>query len=282
MDTSREDVGIAIRSAFLSKGTQQKFSLFVLILFSILLIFIETLQLKPINYVRSFIKDSIYRGSMLVSAPFNGISKINDGLSEHVNLYENYNKLKKENENLKNSISKSDFLELENSQLRILIDEQASSKSNLASARVLLDKQSPYLNSFIINIGSNKEIKNGMAVLHGKNFIGRIIDVNFFSSRVLLVSDLNSRVPVIVEPVGVHSILRGDGKDLPILEYLPENHNLLDGNKVYTSGKAGIFSPGIQIGEVKIEEKITKVKLYSDLSQITFVNINLGEKYKKE
>ena len=61
----------------------------------------------------------------------------------------------------------------------------------------MLDKQSPYLNSFIINIGSNKNIKNGMAVLDGKNFIGRIVDVNFFSSRVLLVSDLNSKIPVI-------------------------------------------------------------------------------------
>jgi len=282
MDTSREDVGIAIRSAFLSKGTQQKFSLFALILFSILLIFLESLQAKPINYVRSFIKDSIYRGSLIVSAPFSGISNINDGLFEHISLYKNYNKLKKENEELKNSISKSDFLELENSQLRILIDEQASSQSNLVSARVLIDKQSPYLNSFIINIGSNKDIKNGMAVLHGKNFIGRIIDVNFFSSRVLLVSDLNSRVPVIVEPTGVHSILNGDGKNLPILEYLPENHNLSDGRKVYTSGKAGIFSPGLQIGEVKIEDNLIKVNLYSDLSQITFVNINLGEKYKKK
>ena len=67
----------------------------------------------------------------------------------------------------------------------------------------MLDKQSPYLNSFVINVGSNKKIKNGMAVLDGKNFIGRIVDVNFFSSRVLLVTDLNSKIPVIiVEPSG--------------------------------------------------------------------------------
>ena len=75
---------------------------------------------------------------------------------------------------------KSDFLELENTQLRKLIEEQVSSSSNLVSARVMLDKQSPYLKFFIINIGTNKNIKNGMAVLDGKNFIGRIVDVNFF------------------------------------------------------------------------------------------------------
>ena len=54
---------------------------------------------------------------------------------------------------------------------------------------------------------SNKNIKNGMAVLDGKNFIGRIVDVNFFSSRVLLVSDLNSKIPVVIEPSGAHAIL---------------------------------------------------------------------------
>ena len=84
----------------------------------------------------------------------------------------NYNELKIENNKLKNDISKSDFLELENVQLRKLIEEQIDSSDNLVSARVMLDKQSPYLNSFVLNNGSNKGIKNGMAVLDDKNFVG--------------------------------------------------------------------------------------------------------------
>ena len=68
METSREDVGIAIRSAFLKKGTQQKFSLFALIVFSIILIYVETIENKPLNYLRSFVKDTIYRGSVAVSS----------------------------------------------------------------------------------------------------------------------------------------------------------------------------------------------------------------------
>ena len=119
-----------------------------------------------------------------------------------------------------------------------------------------------------------------MAVLDGKNFIGRIVDVNFFSSRVLLVSDLNSKIPVISEPSAHHAILSGHGEKAPSLEYLPENHNIQDGDTVYTSGKEGIFSPGIPVGEVKIEDNIIKVLLFSDLSQITFVNINLEDLYK--
>ena len=140
----------------------------------------------------------------------------------------------------------------------------------------MIDKQSPYLNSFVINMGSNKGIKNGMAVLDGKNFIGRIVDVNFFSSRVLLVSDLNSKIPVLSEPSGSHAILSGRGTNEPTLEYLSKNNGIQDGDKIYTSGKEGIFTPGLVVGKAKIEKDKIKVLLFSDLGQITFVNINLG------
>jgi len=281
METNREDVGIAIRSAFLSRGTQQRFSLFVLIILSILLIFVETIETKPLNIIRSFVKDVIYRGATVVSFPIKSINNIAGFVNNHINLYSNYNELTKENDELRNNISKTDFLELENSQLRKLIEEQVQSPFNLVSARVMLDKQSPYLNSFVINVGGNKNIKNGMEVLDGENFIGRIVDVNFFSSRVLLISDLNSKIPVISEPSGSHAILSGHGANAPTLEYLSENHGIQNGDKIYTSGKEGIFSPGISIGKVKIEKDKVKVLLFSDLSQITFININV-EKMKED
>lgn len=282
METSREDVGIAIRSAFLSRGTQQRFSLLVLVILSVALILIETIETKPLNYIRSFIKDTIYRGSLVVSFPSKSLNNFSSHVKEHLNLYSNYNQVVKENEELKNNISKSDFLELENAQLRQLINEQVASSSNLLSARVIVDKQSPYLNSFVINIGANKDIKNGMSVLDGENFIGRIVDVNFFSSRVLLVSDLNSKIPVLAEPSATHAILSGHGINKPTLEYLPENHTIKDGDKIFTSGREGIFSPGIPIGEVKIENDLIEVLLFSDLNQITFININMEELNKNK
>ena len=276
METSREDVGIAIRSAFLRKGTQQRFSLFALIIFSIILIYVETIETKPLDYLRSFIKDTIYRGSVVVSFPSKGFKSVFSTVENHLNLYNKNIKLKEENAQLKEQIYDPNFLIFENKQLRQLLDEQVTSSANFVSARVILDKQSPYLNSFIINSGSNKEIKNSMAVLDGKNFIGRIVDVNFFSSRVLLVSDLNSKIPVITVPSAHHAILSGHGENAPSLEYLPENHNIVEGDKVYTSGKEGIFSPGIPVGVVEIEKGIATILLFSDLSQITFVNVDLG------
>ena len=275
MDTSRDDVGISIRSAFLRKGIQQRFSLFILIIISVTLIFLETINAKPLNKIRSFIKDIVYRTAVVANYPTKIFTGSYNLVEDHFSVYKNYNNLKKENEELKSNYSTSEFLELENSQLRKLIDEQTQSKSNLISARVMLEEQSPYLNSFVINIGANKELKNGMAALDGKNFIGRIVDVNFFSSRILLITDLNSKIPVITEPSGNHAILSGHGDVKPTLEYVSDNHQIQDGDKIYTSGKEGIFTPGIPIGETKIEKEIIKVELYSKLNEISFVNINL-------
>ena len=276
MDTSRDDVGIAIRSAFLVKGTKQRFSLLILIIISIIFIFIETIEKKPLNYFRAFIKDAIYRGAQIVSVPSSSFDSFSSSINKHLNLYENYNLLKKENLKLKSNISDSDYLVLENTQLRKVIEEQLYSPKNIASARVLIDKKSPYVNSFIINIGSNKNVQNGMAVLDGKNFIGKIVDVNFFSSRVLLISDLNSRIAVVTEPSAYHAILSGHGKNKPTLEFLPEINDVKDGDKIYTSGKEGIFAPGIPIGNIKIKNNIFEVDLFSNSSQVTFVNINSG------
>ncbi len=277
MDTSRGDFGIAVRSAFLRKGTQQRYSLFFLAVLCLILIFLESIDSKPLNKTRSVVKDLIYRGAVIASYPLKTFSSSYGVVADHLNLYNDYQNLKDENSQLKSRISKTDFLKLENTQLRKLIDEQVKSESNLVSARVILDKQSPYLNSFVINIGSNKEIKNGMAVLDGENFIGRIVDVNFFSSRVLLITDLNSKIAVLTEPSGDHAILTGHGKNKPSLDYMSKDNQVKDGDKVYTSGKEGIFSPGIIIGEVRKDKEEFRVELYSDLNKITFINISQGD-----
>ena len=90
MDTNREDFGIAIRSAFLSKGVQQRFSLLVLVLISIVFLLFEKIETKPLNYFRSIIKDTIYRGAFLASLPTDGINKITINLAKHIEIYKEY------------------------------------------------------------------------------------------------------------------------------------------------------------------------------------------------
>ena len=114
-----------------------------------------------------------------------------------------------------------------------------------------------------------------MAVLDGEFLVGKVVDVNYTTSRFLLLSDLNSKIPVTIEPEGYQSILSGTGKNDGVIQYSKENILLEDGNTVYTSGSGAIFKSGIPIG--KILEK-TKVSYFSDFSQLRFIKIISFEK----
>ena len=136
---------------------------------------------------------------------------------------------------------------------------------------VLLDKESPFLKSVILNKGFKSGFKKGMPVLKGSYFIGRITEVNYLSSRVLLISDLNSKIPVLIEPKGYQAIMSGTGDDVAVLDFLPKNHQLEVGNLVYTSGTDGIFFPGIPIGRVELIKEKLHVKFFSDLNQLYLI-----------
>ena len=277
MVTNRDDVGIAIRSAFLRKETKQKFSLVALILTCFIFLYLDSFETKPLNLLRSFIKDVIYRGSTFVSLPGKGLNYSLQEVRSHFGLLKENTQLKEENYKLKTSLYKQSFLELENQELKKLLDQESLSSSDLKNAKVIIDKNSPFLKSVIINKGSREKIKKGMAVLSGNNFIGRIVEVNFFSSRVLLITDLNSKIPVVIEPQGYQAILSGKTSGDPVLDYLPKTHSIVMGSAVYTSGKDGIFSPGIPIGETKLSKEKILVSLYSDIHQLSFVNVVMGD-----
>ena len=275
MPTNRDDVGIAIRSAFLKKGTKQKFSLIVLLAVSAIFLYLDTLQTKPLNLVRSAIKDFIYQSSIIATLPEKGLQNVTQIMQTHFNTYKENARLKKENATLRGSIHDNSFLKVENLELKKILKQGTRSSSLFKNSKVIIDKNSPFIKSIIINKGSREKIKKGMAVLDDDNFIGRIVEVNFLSSRVLLVTDLNSKIPVIIEPHGYQAILSGNGKEEPVLDYLPKNYEMESGNIVYTSGKDGIFFPGIPIGEIKFNNGAYSVSLFSDLTQLSYVNIEL-------
>ena len=117
-----------------------------------------------------------------------------------------------------------------------------------------------------------------MPVLNEGYLAGRIVEVNFVSSRILLLNDLNSRIPVTVSPSGTQAILSGIGKREPSLEYLPDNFILDDKeNVVFTSGKDGVLFPGIAVGKIVIEDNKKLVKLFSNPDQIIFVSVALEQ-----
>lgn len=275
METSRDDFVIAIRSAFLRKGAKQKFSLFVLILISAALLSLEFFHIKPLNTFRALTKDFIYRSSFIINLPFQSISKSIEEVQNHFEMYREYGTLKKTIKNTSAIENEIKFYKAENRELKKIIEEESNLIDEILVSKVLIDKKSPFLKSIIINKGFNFGIEKGMAVLDGFYMIGRITEVNYLSSRALLISDLNSKIPVMIEPSGAKAIMSGTGKNYAILDFLPKNQKLENDNIVYTSGSDGIFSAGIPIGKIKLFEKKYRVEFFSDLSQINFIKVKL-------
>ena len=277
MVTSRDDFSIAVRSAFLKKGNKQKFSLLALIIASVILLSLESINSKPLNFVRSAIKDIIYRTSFIASIPGNTISPMFTTIQSHFKIFEQYEIVKLELQQLKNQQNQIAYLKTENDKLKKVIDDTDIYNHESIISKVLVDKESPFLKSVILNKGFNSGLKKGMPVLKGPYFVGRITEVNYLSSRVLLISDLNSKIPVLIEPMGYQAIMSGTGDDLALLDFLPKNHQLEVGNLVYTSGTGGIFFEGIPIGRVELIEEKFHVKFFSDLSQLYLINVITSE-----
>ena len=277
METSRDDFIIAIRSAFLKKSNKQRFSLIGLIFFSIILIVLTRINFTPINYLKSGLNEIVYRISFIVSLPEKKLVSSANTIKEHYKMYEEFVFLKKSLKDLEGDKYTLNYLVSENKRLRKLIDEYIINSDELV-AKVLLDKESPFLKSIIVNKGSQDNVKIGMAVLDGPYLIGKIVEVNYSSSRALLISDLNSKIPVILEPGNIQSIMSGSGKTLGEIQYFKNSELKISDNKlIYTSGSGGIFKAGIPIGKLNVENK---VEFLSDLSQLTFVKLVSFEKEK--
>jgi len=275
METSRDDFIIAIRSAFLKKSNKQRFSLIGLIFFSIILIILTRVNFTPINYLKSGLNEVVYRISFIVSLPEKKLVSSATTIKEHYKMYEEFVFLKKSLKDLEGDKYTLNYLVSENKRLRKLIDEYIINSDELV-AKVLLDKESPFLKSIIVNKGSQDNVKIGMAVLDGPYLIGKIVEVNYSSSRALLISDLNSKIPVILEPGNIQSIMSGSGKTLGEIQYFKNSDLKISDNKlIYTSGSGGIFKAGIPIGKLNEENK---VEFLSDLSQLTFVKLVSFEK----
>jgi rod shape-determining protein MreC len=277
MSTSRDDFGIAIRSALLQRGARQKFSLFFLICFSIIIFFFDNYPSKFMDNVRSLLNDGIYRTSSIVTSPFKLVSFFQDGLKKQIFVHSENLALKKELEILRKKDFKLNFLTAENKKLLETIEYAEEQNYSNIVAKVLLDKNSPFLKSIIINKGTRSGIKKGMPVIDKNYLIGRIIETNYLSSRVLLLNDLNSRIPVVIEDTAAQAMIVGTGDNFPKLDYLPERFIAEDGKTVFTSGKDGIFSSGTPIGKIFVKNEQIQVKLFSDPNQLSFVNVVIDD-----
>ena len=279
MESSRDDFVIAIRSAFLKKGTQQRFSLLGLISFSIIFLILGSFDYKPIDYIKKVIKELVYTSSFIVSVPENFVASTYSNTRYHFTHYDSHLKMKNELDVLRSKDLTNEILTLENIKYKKLIDDYFV-KDNETYAKVLIDKQSPFLRSVIINKGSKNNIKLGMIALDENYLVGKIVEVNYFTSRVLLISDINSKIPVSLQPGEIQAIMSGKDRKKGTLQYLKDK-DLENNNKellVVTSGAGGVFKSGIAIGKILAEDNIENkseklVHFYKDFSQLKYIKI---------
>ena len=280
MKTSRDDFVIAIRSAFLKKGTQQRFSLLGLIFFSIIFLILGSLNFKTIDYLKIAINEIVYRSSFVVSGPENFLKNNYLIINSHFNLYKKNQQIIDELNYLRGKDLFQQIITYENIKYKKLMDDYFIEDKETV-AKVLMDKQSPFLRSIIINKGGKNKIELGMIVLDEGYLVGKIVEVNFFTSRVLLISDINSKIPVSLQPEDIQAIMSGKDKQKGVLQYV-KGKNLLKINEkiqVLTSGAGGMFKGGIPIGTIDVDDEILNnsndkiVNFYRDFSQLKYVKV---------
>jgi rod shape-determining protein MreC len=272
MVKGRDDFVIALRSVFLKKKDQQKFSLITLIILSVVIIILSNFNFKPIQIIKLGINEVIYRSSYIVSVPENKIKELISEFKSHLDFYKNHQNQLIKIENTDEIKVLNNILSAENKRLRELIDESINSEDIFA--RVLIDRESPYLKSIVLNRGTKDNVKMGMAVMDRNYLVGQIIEVNYSNSRALLLSDLNSKIPVVIQPPFLQAVASGTGKDHGVIEYTKDEYKedqIENEAVVYTSGLAGIFKPGIPVG--KITNSSDQLSFFSDFGQLSFVKI---------
>ena len=278
MSVSRDDFVIAIRSAFLKKKTKQKFSLLSLILLSIIILILSNYNVKVINYIKSGVNEFIYRGSYVLSTPEKIFERLNSNIKSHLKIYSSSVSDEIELNELRSRDLSLTILEFENQKLKEQLDDYLVSRE-LIFAKIIIDNNSPYLRSFIINKGSKDNIKMGMVVLDQNYLVGRVIEINYATSRVLMLSDINSNIPITISPGNLQAIATGNGYDYANINYLKKSHFKKINNEsiAYTSGTAGILKSGIPVGKViKLESEDSErimLEFFSDFTQLQYVSV---------
>ena len=278
MSVSRDDFVIAIRSAFLKKQTKQKFSLLSLIILSIFILFLSNQNFKIVKIIKSSINEIIYRGSFVISVPEKTLNLINGKLDYHLDVHSRAIVLEEQLTDFKSRDVSLKILEFENQKLKEQLDDYLVSNEIIYS-KIIIDTNSPYLKSFVINKGSRDGIKVGMVVLDQNYLVGKVIEVNFKTSRVLLLSDINSNIPISISPGNLQAIATGTSDDYAKVTYLKKIHydKISNESLVYTSGTAGLIKSGIPIGKIiNFDENSVdeiKIEFFSDFSQLQYVSV---------
>jgi len=263
-----------------TKSKKTLYSNYSFVFFVILSITLITFDIKNIinsSVIRSNIINSIFFTKDFFSFNLPSLDKLKlSFISKKELILENkYLKEKIEQSNLYKLKSKK--LEIENNILRKELSLLPPALENYVFVKVTADTQTRYNKTIIINAGKNMDIRKGDAALTFKGLIGSVFEVYEKYSRVLLISDINSKIPVRVGESNIKAIISGNNTTKIDLLYLKENFFFNDNDLVYTSGDGGYFNPGIPVGILRKENSIIYIDPFNDLSQIQYINIYINQ-----
>ena len=195
-------------------------------------------------------------------------------LRELVQIRAESQRLREENARLRQWEQVARELDAQNKALRQALNFVPHNEQHSTAGRVIADSSGTFVRSLLVDAGARDGVAKGQAVVVGEGLIGRIIEVGEVSSRVLLITDLNSRIPVMVESTRDRAILAGDNSDEPRLLYLPPAVALSPGERIVTSGDAGALPPGLPVGTVaSAGEGGARVAPFANWGRIEYVRI---------
>ena len=208
------------------------------------------IQPAEINGARMRAVDALVPVLNIVTRPVAVADQIASGLHDYLALRADNLRLRQENTELREWRESALKLTKENSALQSLLNFKTEPGRTYISARVIADTGGAFTRGLVVTAGQLDGVREGMAAMTGDGLIGRVVEVGEWSSRVMLITDLNTRIPVMVQDTGDRAILAGDNSAYPRLMYLPQDATPRTGARVVTSGHGGIFPPNLPVGVV--------------------------------
>ncbi len=197
-----------------------------------------------------------------------------ENFQSYARIYEQNQELRRELQQMK--AWKEAAVQLEQKNAKLLAQNQVRLDPKLTSVSgvVLADSGSPFRQSVLLNVGSRDGIIDGWATMDGLGLVGRISGVGHSTSRVILLTDTSSRIPVIVQPSGQRAILTGDNSAFPVVSFLENADQVRPGDRVISSGDGGVFPAGLLVGQVlQGHDRRLRVRLSADYERLDFLRV---------
>jgi rod shape-determining protein MreC len=256
------------------RAAAQRLSSVLLVLVALSLIVLGRTDNVLVEGARARIADMAASVLSVVQRP---LGTVRDAVGETrslVDLASENTRLREENGRLKQWEATAYELEAQNQVLRGMVNLKPSAPPILRSEPVIAEPGGIYVRSVLLGGGAHDGLAKGQAAMVGTGLVGRITEIGAWSARVLLITDLNSRIPVVLEGSRTHAIVAGDNTAYPYLMYLPKAALVNVGDRVVTAGHDGMFPTGLAVGRVSsIENGKIRVQPIADLDRLEFVEI---------